>query len=95
MKDLERLRAELDTVDRELVGLFERRMLLACQVAVYKRAHELPVLDASREERVIASRTAMLTDSRWSEYVRALYQEIMALSRGAQERCLREAHGHD
>lgn len=91
MRELEDVRAELDGVDRELVRLFEKRMALCREVARYKLAHGMPVLDAAREERVLASRAAMLEDPSLGEGVRALYSCIMALSRGEQERLLKEA----
>lgn len=91
MRELEDVRAELDGVDRELVRLFERRMALSREVARYKLAHGMPVLDAAREERVLASRAAMLEDPSLGEDVRVLYSCIMALSRGEQERLLKEA----
>lgn len=94
MKELEEVRQELDAVDREIVRLFEQRMLLARDVVTYKMAHGMPVLDRSREEAVLASRAAMLEDARWAESVRNLYEEIMRLSRAEQERILKEAENH-
>ena len=49
MRELEDVRAELDGVDRELVRLFEKRMALCREVARYKLAHGMPVLDAARD----------------------------------------------
>lgn len=94
MKELEEVRKELDAVDREIVRLFEQRMLLSRDVVAYKLAHGLPVLDRSREEAVLASRVGMLSDDHWAESVRALYEEIMRLSRSEQERILKEADSH-
>lgn len=91
MKDLHEIRQELDQVDRQIVALFEARMTLCRDVARYKLAHEMPVLDRSREEQVLLSRCGMLRDEYWSEPLRALYEEIMALSRREQEKMLREA----
>ena len=50
------------------------------------------MLDASREAQVLESRAAMLTDASLAEAVRALYREMMALSRQEQEKLLREAN---
>lgn len=94
MKELEQVRLELDAVDREIVRLFEQRMLLARDVVAYKLAHGLPVLDASREEKVLASRVAMLEDDHWADSVHSLYVEIMRLSRAEQQRILKEAENH-
>lgn len=93
MKELRETRQELDTVDRELVRLFEKRMGLSRDVAEYKIAHQLPVLDAGREAIVLDSRCSMLADGRYAPQVRTLFETIMALSRQEQEKMLREA-GH-
>lgn len=91
MKPLEESRAALDAVDRELVRLFEQRMAIVRDVAAYKLAHGLPVLDSSREAQVLDSRAAMLTDEHLSDSVRALFVQLMALSRAEQEALLRAA----
>lgn len=92
MKDLQETRLALDAVDREIVRLFEERMTLARDVAAYKIANGMPVLDRSREEQVLDSRCGMLADPYWSASVRALYEQIMALSRAEQEKLLKEAN---
>lgn len=91
MKDLTEIRGELDQVDREIVALFEKRMALAAQVAQYKMNAGLPVLDRSREESVLQSRTNMLQDARLAEDVRELFECLMAQSRREQERLMKEA----
>ena len=93
MKELHELRQELDQLDREMVTLFERRMAVSRQVALYKHAHGLPVLDQGREEQVLASRAAMLSDPSLAPALRTLYEAVMALSREEQETCLREVRG--
>lgn len=92
MRELAQIRQELDEIDREMVKLFERRMTLCREVARTKLAQGKPVLDASREAQVLESRAAMLTDASLAEAVRALYREMMALSRQEQEKLLREAN---
>ena len=91
MKSLEESRAAIDAVDRQIVRLFEQRMVIARDVARYKIENGLPVLDRSREERVLESRASMLEDAYWAPSVRALYEGIMALSRTEQEKLLRAA----
>ena len=91
MRDLREIRQELDQVDREMVRLFEKRMNLALEVAQYKTAHGMPVLDASREEQVLASRAAMLQSPAWTSQTRTLFQQLMALSRAAQENWMKGA----
>lgn len=92
MKDLQETRRALDAVDREIVRLFEERMTIARDVAAYKIEKGMPVLDRSREEQVLDSRCAMLTDAYWADSVRALYEQIMALSRQEQQKLVEEAN---
>lgn len=94
MKSLEESRAAIDAVDWEIVRLFEERMVLCRDVAKYKIAHDMPVLDRSREEIVLASRMSMLKDGYWAPSVRTLFEGIMALSRAEQEKLL-QAAGED
>ncbi|MGN1370318.1 MAG: chorismate mutase [Aristaeellaceae bacterium] len=89
MKSLEESRAAIDAVDREIVRLFEERMKLCREVAKYKIANGLQVLDRSREEKVLASRAAMLKDPYWADSVRTLFEGVMALSRAEQEKLLK------
>lgn len=90
MKSLEESRAAIDAVDREIVRLFEERMTLCRDVARYKIANGLPVLDRSREEKVLESRAAMLQDPCWADSVRTLFEQVMALSRAEQEKLLKD-----
>ncbi len=90
MEDLKELRAKLDAIDRDMVALFEKRMDISRKVAETKKEQGLPVLDQSREEQVLASRCGYLTDTTITAETRALYQEIMRLSRGVQEKLLKE-----
>jgi len=92
MKELSQIRLELDDIDRQLVRLFEERMLLSRQVAQYKIAKGLPVLDAQRERQVIQSRRALLKDARWADGVEAVFETIMAQSRKEQEAMVKEAN---
>ena len=88
MRSLEECRAALDALDRQIVHLFEDRMMIARDVAAYKIEKGLPVLDSSREAQVLQSRAEMTADPYWGESVRALFAEIMALSRAEQEKLL-------
>lgn len=93
MKDLQETRVALDAVDRQIVRLFEERMTLARDVAEYKIARGLPVLDRSREEQVLLSRCGMLENPYWAPAVRELFEQIMALSRAEQQKMV-EANEH-
>lgn len=92
MKDLKELRQEIDVIDRQIVALFEQRMAVTRNVGLYKLANGMPVLDRSREEQVLASKTALLADKNLTGDVTELFETIMAISR-RQQQTLLDAHG--
>lgn len=53
-EDLDSLRAELDALDRELVGTIARRLRTVARIAEAKRAAGRPVFDRTREQAVLA-----------------------------------------
>lgn len=77
--DINELRNEIDTIDNELVRLFEKRMATAASIAAYKKANSLPVSDRERERQVINKVTAKVSPE-FSEYARVLYQTIFDVS---------------
>lgn len=88
MKDITLCRAELDEIDTQLVALFERRMRVSRDVALYKHENHLDILDASREQQVLSSRAAQVRDDGCRRSVTELFKEILRLSREEQARCL-------
>ena len=47
--ELEKIRQEIDSIDKELVRLLERRMHCVEDVIRYKETHQNPVLDRARD----------------------------------------------
>ena len=88
MKDISVCRAELDAIDAQLVRLFEQRMRVSRDVALYKYEHHQEVLDPSREQQVLGSRAAQADEDAFREPVVQLFKEIMRLSREEQYRYL-------
>ncbi len=81
--DLGNIRNEIDRIDTEMVRLFEERMKLACQVAEYKKANQMPVYDSGRERQVL-NRLAEKIDPDFERYMRMLYTTMFAVSRSYQ-----------
>lgn len=83
-------RVEIDQIDREMARLFARRMTAVEEVASYKKEHGLAVLDAAREEEVVAKNKTLLP--REAVAFADLYEDFlrhnMALSRAWQQRIL-------
>ncbi|PKM63065.1 MAG: chorismate mutase [Firmicutes bacterium HGW-Firmicutes-21] len=81
--NIEELRIEIDTVDAELVKLFNRRMEAVKQVAEYKKANNLPVYDSERE-RQLFDKVATLAGEDTESYIRTLFSVITDISRSYQ-----------
>ena len=90
MNDLEQYRQEIDAIDGELVQLFLRRMEVTGKVGKWKQKNGVPVLDAARERRVIAAKTALTDDPVRRADLAELYETIMAISRRQQRKLVRE-----
>ena len=86
--ELEQARREIDAVDAEMAALFCRRMDAVRRVAAYKQARGLSVLDASREEAVVAKNCARLPDETYAEYYEDFIRHTMGLSRAFQRAVL-------
>lgn len=90
--DLQDIRAQINDIDSQLVPLFLKRMETSMEVAKYKQAHNLPVLDKARERELLKRVSEMTDDKDLSLYTRLLYADIMGLSRSYQHKFL-EADG--
>lgn len=92
MKDLKKLREEIDKIDRQMVSLYQERMEIATGVAEYKIETGKKVFDKEREESKLATLTA-LGDSDFNKNgIRELFEQIMSMSRKRQYQLL-TAHG--
>lgn len=80
MSELEQLRGDIDAIDRQIVDLMKRRMETVAQVAEYKKANNMPVLDTSRE-RALLSKVGQEAGEELAEYIQSMYRAIMAASR--------------
>ncbi len=87
MANLEELRKEMDRVDDQFVTLFGERMQVAGKIAEYKRAQNLPVLNAQREREKLAD-VASKSAPELAEYTRVLYALLFELSRAYQDQLL-------
>lgn len=84
MERLEKAREIINRVDTEMARLFEERMNAAREIAAYKKEHGLPILDAAREEAVIARGVAQITDESLKEYYVTFQKNLMSVSRSYQ-----------
>ena len=80
--EIEKLRAEIDRVDSELLPLFLRRMDLSAAIAGEKARTGTAIRDRAREREIL--RTAAERAGDKAEYARLLYNAILEYSRSYQ-----------
>lgn len=88
--DLLELREQIDTIDKQIVELYENRMEISKQVAEYKIGTGKKVFDKEREEQKIAAVKAMTHSDFNSHGVGELFEQIMSMSRKLQYQLLTE-----
>lgn len=81
--ELSDIRRRIDQVDDEILSLFLQRMDLSEAVAAYKKEHQVPIWNKTRE-REILSRMAEKAGSR-ERYVYPLYTTLFQLARTRQQ----------
>ena len=92
--DLLQLRQQIDTIDRQIVDLYEKRMDVSRQVAEYKIETGKKVFDKQREQEKIARVKALTHNDFNSHGVEELFEQIMSMSRKLQSQLL-AAHGSE
>ena len=90
--DLLEIRGQLDSIDREIVELFEKRMRLSGEVAEFKIETGKPVYDKEREMQKIDSVTGMVEDAFMKQAVSELFTQMMTISHHYQYKLMAE-HG--
>jgi len=83
---LEKQRAEIDAIDREIVALFERRMQVVVDVARIKKENGIAILDANREKEVITKVQSYLKDDHLKEELAEAYETLMKVSKDYQKK---------
>lgn len=87
---LEKQRAEIDAIDREIVALFECRMQVVVEVAQIKKENGMAILDANREKEVIQKVQSYLKDATLKEELAEVYETLMKVSKDYQRKQLEQ-----
>lgn len=88
MKDLDDIRKIIDACDRDLVNIFEKRLIAVSDVLEYKRRNNLPILQSSREEEVLDKVKSYLENAEFNGELESLYSHILKISRRLQSKKL-------
>jgi len=78
--NLNNFRKEIDNIDDEILALFIKRMKAVKEIADFKKANNLPVLNSGREDDII-NRLCLNSDDNMKEYIKKLFSTIFDISR--------------
>ena len=90
MNELENLRERIDTIDKELIALFEERMNVVNDIAEYKIKNNLPILNQSREDIVISKVKAIVKNKDYTNSAIDFIKDIMEISKKFQQKLISE-----
>lgn len=85
--NLDQLRVEIDEIDTQITDLFKKRMETALEVAKYKQANGIPVLNDRREKEVLHKVSEQIGEP-FDGYARLLFNTIFDASRSCQNNYL-------
>ena len=85
LQDLQDLRFEIDKIDNELIQLFQKRMDISVEVAVYKKEHNQPVYDPVREQEILEKLSGKAKEENKDSII-SLYKLLFEISRAGQEK---------
>lgn len=89
-ESLETLRHKIDTIDRELVALLEKRMDTVTKIGQVKKEENQAVYDAKREQQVLDKVVSLLKNKGYKETITDTYVDLMKHSREYQNKMKEE-----
>lgn len=89
MKDLIKAREEIDLIDTEIIRLFEKRMDIVKDVAIYKIANKLSVLDSSRENAMLEKNINKIKNEEYKKYYEKVLKGFLEASKDMQKELLK------
>ncbi len=81
--DIGGLRAELDSIDREIASLVDRRMAVTEQIGALKAKNGAPLFDASREAEILETARSQVVE-RNGDIVASVMESLLSASRERQ-----------
>lgn len=90
-ESLETLRQKIDTIDRELVALLEKRMDTVTKIGQVKKEGNQAVYDEKREQQVLDKVAKLLKNKGYKETITDTYVDLMKHSREYQNKMKEES----
>ena len=78
--DIKDARKQIDTIDAQLVNLFEQRLSIIKSIGKYKDEHHLPLIDEERDHEIISSLKTECDDLRMLTYIESYMKDVISIS---------------
>ena len=88
MADIHDLRKKINMIDENMAKLFEERMGIVKEVALYKKANSMPVTDNNREDEIVASNSKLIVDKDIKSYYVNFIRDTIGISKKYQEKII-------
>ncbi|MDR0430610.1 MAG: bifunctional 3-deoxy-7-phosphoheptulonate synthase/chorismate mutase type II [Tannerellaceae bacterium] len=76
-ENLSELRRQIDSIDEQLLELLAKRMRISCEIGVYKKEHNMPILQSPRYNEILENRSNMGESMDLNpEFVKEILKEI-------------------
>lgn len=82
-KNLDQMRNDIDAIDSQIAELFRKRMETSLDIARYKKEHNIPILNSSREKEVLHKVSEQVGEP-FDGYARFIFNTIFEASRSCQ-----------
>jgi len=90
VEDLKKLRDDIDSIDKELIALFQKRMETVLKVAEYKKKNNIPILNENREDEVIKKNSKLIYNEDLKKPVEEFLKDVMKISKDLQAKKISE-----
>lgn len=84
MKELNKLRNEIDEIDKKLVQLFEKRLEIVSRISEYKKMNFMAIEDKNREKELISNNLLYCRNRKYSSYIVDFLESIIEISKKMQ-----------
>ena len=89
MEEINKLRSNLDEIDRKILGLLIKRTKIVRRIASIKKQYNIPIIDKKREEEVYNNVTGIASKHDLDSYrIKSIFREILLLSKRVQNEVL-------
>ncbi len=72
MKKLDELRLQIDSIDQEIVSLFEKRLEICKEIGKTKKENNIAILNTKREEEVIKKNSSLIKEEFKNSYIKLI-----------------------